>query len=497
MSKKKTQVWGNRLHADPDKLSQEYCTGRDVRVVGMCDEKLIAYDIWTNLAHCQMLHEGGVLTAEEWQKLHRGLFQLDDLHGIGGFQLDPAKEDVHINIEHWLTHTKGIVAAKKMHSGRSRNDQVSCDMRLYLRNELSKIAESLHNLVERVLNLANEHRETVMPGFTHYQPAMITTLGHWMLGWAQGLLRDMQALGDVYDLINKCPLGAAAGFGTSWPINRERTAELLGFDGVEENSLDAISSRGEAEARIASVIAVMMNRLSQIGQDLILWSHPYFNFVKISDAFVTGSSIMPQKRNPDFAEVTRAKAAYAAGTVTSLLGLQKGAMSGYNRDSQQSKSLIMDLFAEVLEAPFLFCNVIGALEVNAKVMEQRAKEGYMNAADLADGLAREHKMSFREAYDVVSLAVKYSEQSSEISYAGLLLALKKCGLERNISPEWVHDLNDPLRLLAQKKHTGAPSPQAVAAHHTRLEHEMKVLKEKWDMRNQRVDEALERAHTTP
>jgi len=458
---KKSQIWGGRLEESPLEANVRFCAGRDVSSIPMADQLLVFYDIWTNLAHSKMLSKVGVLTQAEYQAIYQGLIDIDPAN----FPLDPAKEDVHINLEHHLVQTKGILAGKKIHSGRSRNDQVSTDMRLYLRAEVLGTLESLVLLTQSIINKAQEHTESVMPGFTHYQPGMPSTAGHWLSSWSQGLLRDLHALlGDLAQL-NECPLGSAASFGTSWPIDRELTAELLAFDKVQANTLDSISSRGEHETRVTSNIAVLMNRLSQVSQDLILWTTPFYKFAKIADRYVTGSSIMPQKRNPDFAEIIRAKAAQVSGTLTSLLGIQKGAMSGYNRDSQQTKYLIMDLFREIQGAPVILSGVIDTLTFDLEQLRRAATQDFMNSADVADWLAQTFDLSFRDCYEILSLAVKYSAlESDRLTLSGLTQAVGEAGFADQIqlTQEQVDHLNDPVALLERKSHTGAPSPKSVS-----------------------------------
>ncbi|MDT8447068.1 MAG: argininosuccinate lyase [bacterium] len=457
----KPQVWGGRLAESPAQANVRFCAGRDVSALPMADQDLVFWDIWTNLAHAKMLSEVGVLNNEEYRQIYNALKSLDP----DQFVLDPGKEDVHINLEHYLTYQCGIEAGKKIHSGRSRNDQVATDMRLYLRDRLLHFTGHLSELALAVIERAEGLKEAVMPGFTHYQPGMPTTAAHWLTAWSQALLRDLNALMDNFKGMNRCPLGSAASFGTSWPIDRERTAELLAFDGVEENSLDAISSRGEQEARVAASIAVAMNHLSQISQDLILWSTPFYGFAKVADRFVTGSSIMPQKRNPDFAEIIRAKAAQTTGSLTSLLGIAKGAMSGYNRDSQQTKYLIMDLFREVMDAPLILAGVVESLTFDEAAMRAACNKDFLNAADVADFLAQRFSLSFRDCYEVLSLAVKYSsEESGQLTLGGLQRAVTERGLADQVvlDASEVARLNDAVQLLKEKTHTGAPSPEAVA-----------------------------------
>ncbi len=334
-------------------------------------------------------------------------------------------------------------------------------MRLYLRSSVLELTKNIERLIQSILKRAEQETETIMPGFTHYQPAMPTTIAHWMTCWSQGLIRDLHSLYNDLKMLNLSPLGAAASFGTTWPIDREYAAELLGFDGVENNSLDCISSRGENETRIAASISILMNHLSTISQDIILLGTPYFNMIKVDDRFVTGSSIMPQKRNSDFAELIRSKAAQSQGILTSLLGIQKGSMSGYNRDSQQTKYLIVDLFRECFDAPVVLSGVIDSLGFKKAEMKKRCQVGFINSADTADWLAQRFSLSFRDCYEVLSLAVKYSEDAGQLTFQAMNKAINEIGLAISISEADIDFLNTPELLLNKKNHTGAPSKSSV------------------------------------
>lgn len=490
--KEKSQVWGSRLSKSPDQLNIRFCAGRDVTPLPMADAVLLEYDIWTNLAHAEMLRKAGIYSDAEHQSVQDALRELFRLGRAGEFRLDPEKEDVHINIEHYLTYTKQIDAAKKIHSGRSRNDQVATDMRLYLRDEMIAAIDNLMTLISAIVSKAGEEIESIMPGFTHYQPAMLTTAGHWLTGWSQGILRDVTRMLATLGSINKCPLGAAASFGTSWPIDREYSAELLGFDSVEINTLDCISSRGEHEADIASDLSLMMNHLSIIAQDIILLSTPFYNMLKIDDRFVTGSSIMPQKRNPDFAEIIRSKAAFCHGTTVSLLGILKGSMSGYNRDSQQSKYLIMDLFRECGPAPLILASVCSSMIFNREQMLKHAKTGFMNSADVADWMAQRFKLPFRSCYEVLSLAVRYSEKQQQLTHDAMCRALKENELDITITKEEVDFLNSPDSLLKKKVHTGGPSIEATAEIIEAQKNEAKGIAADLQSIRKRVDSARDR-----
>ena len=454
-------VWGGRFKSPPSDLSIRFCSGRDVTAIPMADGQLIQYDIWTNLAHCTMLHKAGILSSTELSELKAALVDLSIKAQKGEYTLDPSKEDVHINLEHYITYEKNIEAGKKIHTGRSRNDQIATDMRLALRDETLRLLWDLVTLAKQTIEVGEREIETMMPGFTHYQPAMLTTVAHWLTNWSQGLTRDIEALLDILQLMNRSPLGAAASFGTSWPIDREYTAELLGFDGVEENTLDCIVSRGEFESRLAAAISILMNRFSTISQDLILLSTPYYGLVQIHDSFATGSSIMPQKKNPDFAELIRAKAALSHGITVGLLGIQKGSMSGFNRDVQSGKYLILDLFRECRDIPLILANVIQTLTFHRDEMLSKCRQGFMNSADVADWLARTHSLAFREGSDLVSRDVTYSEAYGELTLEAINRAIKETKSSAKVSGADIAFLNSPQAMLNEKNHIGAPSPQAV------------------------------------
>lgn len=461
-------VWSGAGDAQLSLPQQEnviFCAGRDVARLPMADELLIPYDIWTNRAHALMLAERGLISSELLAGIMRGLKAVEARHAEGEFELNPEHEDVHMNIEAAVTESEGVEVGGWMHIGRSRNDQAACDLRLYLRDVALKSLREISALIDAILALAAEHTETVMPGFTHYQPGMITTWGHWLCSYAQALTRDQERFLQALKMIDRSPLGAAASFGTSWPIDREFSADLLGFGRVEINSLDCITARWECESELAHAISMHMNHLSIIAQDMIMLSLPYVRGIEIDRAFVTGSSIMPQKRNPDFAEVIKSKAALAHGNLMSLLGIQKGGLSGYNRDTQLTKYLIMDIVRECQPAAAIMRGVFSTLTVERDRLRELCEVGFMNAVDIADWLAREHKLPFRSCYRVLGDAVKRAQAEGYelLTYEALSGALTRAGIEIEISPDDLAELNDPDRLIARRQHTGAPSPQQVTA----------------------------------
>jgi len=487
-----SQVWGSHLSRPPAEQNVQFCAGRDVRALPMADEVLLPYDLWTNRAHSIMLHRQGLITDDHLSGILAGLRELEERHESGKFFLDPEKEDIHINVEAFVTETQGADAGGRMHIGRSRNDQSACDVRLWLRDQGLSLSASCQQLAEALLQQAEQHADAVMPGFTHYQPAMITTWGHWLCAYVQGLVRDLERLRLTLQLGNRNPLGAAASFGTSWPIDRDFTAELLAFERVDANTLDCVVSRWEHEAQLAHAAAMLMNHLSIMAQDLIILSLPYTGMLTIDEAFVTGSSIMPQKKNPDFAEVLKSKASLAHGYLVSLLGIQKGGLSGYNRDTQATKYLIMDLLRECEEAPGVLCGVFETLTVHRKRMQAQCRVGFMNSVDWADHLARTHNLPFRECYHVLAAAVRLSAPETEITHPALEQALRESGHDLAIAPEEFARLSNPVSLIAERQHTGSPSPDAVNAQVADLQAEISRLRTEGDALQQRISEAQQR-----
>ncbi len=455
-------VWGHRLEGKPGELSILYCAGRDVRVIPMADEILIPFDIWNTEAHNIMLCRRGIISRDELRVILSALLRIRNLYEEGQFKLDPGKEDVHMNIESFITEHCDQDIGRKVHTGRSRNDQIVCDMRMYLREKTLQMFDSLMGLVEALLDVAGDHLDTVMPGFTHYQHATISTFAHLLVSYAQALERDLERFRFAYSVINRNPLGAAAGYGTSWPIDRELTARLLGFDRVQENSIDCVSSRWEAEAQLASAVCFMMNHLSVISQDFIFMTTSEANMLKLHDSFVLGSSIMPQKRNPGPLEVTRARAAMAHGALQSLFGIGKASLSGYNRDGQYTKYLIFDLISECELAPVVLREVIRTVQVNREIMRKLATVGFLNAVDVADHITREFRVPFRRSYHVVAEAVRLSDAEGEITLSAINTALKNAGIDRSFDTQTFDQLKIPERNVELKNHMGGPAPEAVS-----------------------------------
>lgn len=367
------------------------------------DQRLAPHDIAGSIAHATMLCHVGVLSTEERDAIVEGLRAIGADIEAGRFRWSTQLEDVHMNIETALTERIGQ-AGKKLHTGRSRNDQVATDVRLLLREEIDAVMGVLTALRGVVVDLAEREAQTVMPGFTHMQTAQPVTFGHHMMAWFEMLTRDAERLGEVRRRVNRLPLGAAALAGTSYPIDRLMTAELLGFEAPCENSMDAVSDRDFCIEFIAAA-ALLMVHLSRMSEELILWMSAQFDFIDLGDAYCTGSSIMPQKKNPDVAELVRGKSARVIGHLNTLLVMMKGQPLSFNRDNQEDKEPLFDTIDTVKSSLAVFAGMLPTLTVKRDTMREAARRGYSTATDLADYLVRKGT-PFRDAHEVVGRAVR-------------------------------------------------------------------------------------------
>ena len=419
------------------------------------DQRMAQQDIQGSLAHAAMLCKIGILSATELADIQRGLAQIAVEIQRGEFVWSIKQEDVHMNIEARLTDLIGI-AGKKLHTGRSRNDQVATDIRLYLRSEIELILAQLQRLQAALLDLAEQEAATIMPGFTHLQVAQPLTFGHHLMAWFEMLSRDKERLLDCTKRLNIMPLGAAALAGTSYPIDRFMTAELLGFSRPSNNSLDSVSDRDFA-IEFAAAGSLIMIHLSRFSEELVLWSSAQFSFVEISDAFCTGSSIMPQKKNPDVPELVRGKAGRVAGHLVSLLMLMKSQHLAYNKDNKEDKEPLFDTADTLINCLRAFADMLPNIKPKRENMYQAAKRGFATATDLADYLVRKG-MAFRDAHEVVGQAVRLG-LSSERDLSELSLAELQ-GFAETIEA----DVFDILKLegsVAARKHIGGTAPETV------------------------------------
>ena len=445
----KAQAWSGRFNEPVAELVKQYTAS-----VGF-DKRLAEVDIAGSIAHAHMLGAQGIISLDDVSKIEQGLVEILAEIQAGTFEWLLDLEDVHLNIEKRLTDKIGD-AGKRLHTGRSRNDQVATDIRLWLRGAADDVLLNIKNLQISVLDLAQTHAETIMPGFTHLQVAQPITFGHHLMAYFEMLKRDAERFADCRKRINKLPLGAAALAGTSYPINREMVAQSLGFDGVCENSLDAVSDRDFAIEFTAAASMLMMH-LSRFSEELILWSSPRFAFIDIADRFCTGSSIMPQKKNPDVPELVRGKTGRVYGHLMGLLTLMKGQPLAYNKDNQEDKEPLFDTADTLLVTLKIYADMLRGITVNTANMRQAALEGYATATDLADYLVKKG-MAFRDAHEVVALAVKHGVQK------GCDLADLSLEDLQKFSDMICEDVYQVLTLegsLASRNHIGGTAPDQV------------------------------------
>ncbi len=456
MSEDQTKPWAGRFTEPTDAFVEAFGAS-----VGF-DRRLYRHDIQGSIAHARMLAHVGVLSLDECDTIVDGLqgIQLDIERGEFAWLVE--LEDVHMNIEARLTERIGETG-KKLHTGRSRNDQVATDLRLYLREEVDLIGEALSRLQLNLLALAEQEADTIMPGFTHLQTAQPITFGHHMLAWVQMLRRDQARLHDCRQRINVMPLGAAALAGTSFPIDREFTARELGFDRPAENSLDAVSDRDFVIEFVACAATLMMH-LSRFSEELVMWSSAQFDFIELGDSFCTGSSIMPQKKNPDVPELVRGKSARVQGNLLTLLTLMKSQPLAYNKDNQEDKEPVFDTVDTVKGSLRVYADMVPHIAVNREQMRQAALKGYATATDLADYLVRKG-IAFRDAHSVVGKAVRFG-----IEHGKDLAELELVDLQQ-FSAAIAADVFDVLTLegsVAARDHLGGTAPRQVRAEIERL-----------------------------
>jgi argininosuccinate lyase len=371
------------------------------------DKRLAPQDIRGSKAHAQMLAEAGIITKSDAKEIAKGLDQIQAEIGAGTFAFSVALEDVHMNVESRLKDLIGS-AAGRLHTARSRNDQVATDFRLYVRDAIDGIDEALERVQQALAEKAEAHAATVMPGFTHLQPAQPVTFGHHLLAYVEMIARDRGRFADARKRLNESPLGSAALAGTSFPIDRKKTAEALGFDRPMANSLDGVSDRDFALETLAAATITAVH-FSRLAEEIVIWMTPQFGFVKLSDRFTTGSSIMPQKRNPDAAELVRAKVGRIAAAFQGLAMVMKGLPLAYSKDMQEDKETAFDALASLRLVMAAMAGMIADLEPVPDVMRAAAGRGYSTATDLADWLVRELKMPFRDAHHVTGSIVKAAE----------------------------------------------------------------------------------------
>lgn len=445
----KNKSWGGRFSASTDIFVEQFTQSVSY------DQRLYHYDIMGSIAHVSMLAKVGVLSREESDQIIEGLESIEADIVQGSFEWEIALEDVHMNIETALVTRIGDVG-KKLHTGRSRNDQIATDIRLYLRDEVTEIQFLLVKLMSTLLDLAEREAETIMPGFTHMQTAQPVTFGHHMLAWFEMLYRDSQRLADCHGRINVMPLGSAALAGTSYPIDRQYTAELLNFPAVTNNSLDAVSDRDFA-IEFSSCAALIMMHLSRFSEELVIWMSQQFGFIDLGDAWCTGSSIMPQKKNPDIPELVRGKTARVYGHLMGLLTLMKSQPLAYNRDNQEDKESLFDVVDTVKGCLHAYTGLVPEIVVNKDRMRSAAMQGFTTATDLADYLVRKN-IAFRDAHTVVGQSVQYAIKVEKDLSELTLDELKQFS---EVIEDDVFDFLSLEGSVAARAHQGGTAPEQV------------------------------------
>ncbi|EEB77163.1 argininosuccinate lyase [marine gamma proteobacterium HTCC2148] len=446
-----SKLWGGRFSEATDSFVQRFTASVSF------DQRMAAEDIAGSLAHAAMLCKVGVLSDEELQQIQGGLAQVQQEIESGEFQWSVELEDVHMNIEARLTALIGVTG-KKLHTGRSRNDQVATDIRLFLRSAIDLIAEELTRLQFGTIELAAQNTDTIMPGFTHLQTAQPVSFGHHLLAWNEMLERDFSRLMDCRARMNQSPLGAAALAGTTYPIDRAHTAAALGFDKPTENSLDSVSDRDFA-IEFCSFASLLMTHLSRMSEELVIWTSAQFNFIELPDRFCTGSSIMPQKKNPDVPELVRGKVGRVNGHLISLLTLMKSQPLAYNKDNQEDKEPLFDTVDTVLDSLRAFADMVPAIKPRVEQMREAARSGFSTATDLADYLVG-LGLPFRDAHEVVGKAVAHGV-NTQMDLAEMELATLQ-GFCADIG----EDVFEVLTLegsLCARDHLGGTAPGQVAA----------------------------------
>ncbi len=449
MSEKDSRMWGGRFNEPTDEFVQSFTAS--VRF----DRRLAHADIEGSRAHAMMLKHIGLLSSDELTAIKYGLQQIREEIDAGKFDWSVALEDVHMNIEARLTQIAGD-AGKNLHTGRSRNDQVATTIRLYLRDEIAHCQAGIRALQHGLLDLAEREADTIMPGFTHLQVAQPVTFGHHLMAWFEMLDRDHERLADCAARMNRMPLGSAALAGTSYELDREFTAEILGFDNPSRNSIDAVSDRDFA-IEFCAAAALAMTHLSRMAEELVIWSSAQFDFIALPDRYCTGSSIMPQKKNPDVPELVRGKAGRVTGHLVSLLTLMKSQPLAYNKDNQEDKEPLFDTLDTLSDCLRAFADMVPAIEPKREHMYAAAQQGYATATDLADYLVKKG-LPFRDAHEAVGNAVAFAlEQGKDLG---------DCSLKelRQFHADIDQDVFDVLTLegsVAARNLTGGTAPEQV------------------------------------
>ena len=494
-----SRLYGTSL-VSPTPEVVAFMSGWDVASKGAADQALVPFDLWVNRAHTRMLVAQSILTPAQGQAILRGLAEIERRYQAGQFVVHPAREDVHTNIEKCLTDELGIEAGLAMHTARSRNDQIVTDMRLWMRARVLNLARLSLGLMQALIEVARLHVDSVMAGYTHHQHATISTFGHHLAAYAEAIRRVVQRLHFWYETFNYSPLGCVTGFSTTFSIDRQLTAALLGCYGPEPNSIDPIASRWEPEADLGQLLAILLAHLSSMAQTFILLSTQEFNVLKLHPRFCSGSSIMPQKVNPDTLEVIKAKATEVTSRLQALLTLGRASLTGYNREQQWTKYLIMETCLESLPAVSIMTRIVAHscrpqranpwlqrdVGIDTVRLQAMAGTGFAGATELLEQMVSHTGIEFRRLKRVMEHAVALSLQqgaTDTITHAALSQACLEEGLAVTLDAATVQHLQEPTTILATKRVTGGPGPQALAVELTQLATFVAAQSQTWQTRS--------------
>ncbi|MBN3950381.1 MAG: argininosuccinate lyase [Nostoc sp. NMS7] len=448
------KLWAGRFNKDINPLVLDYTQTIDI------DKRLIEFDIWGSITHVLMLCNQNIISQEHGRKILQCLVKIFEDHRQGKIQLERELEDVHLNLENRVISQLGMDIGGRMHAARSRNDQVVTDTRLYLRISLLNIQQELLKFVEILIDLAETNVETVIPGYTHSQPAQPISLAYWLTAYASMFNRDIKRLDKAFENTNLNPLGACALAGTSFPIEREITTNLLGFDGLLLHGLDATSSRDFIIESLAA-LAIIMSNLSKMAEEIVLWNSFEFRLVEVDDTFATGSSIMPQKKNPVVAELARAKTGRVYGALMQILTIVKGVTTGYSCDLQEDKPFLWQAIDDTSLTISVMCQQLQTLKFNTQRALSMSWENFSTATELANYLVVEINMPFREAHQIVGTVVnqliKFGKTLSDVT--DISQSLEELGM--NISPEVLRELLNPIQAISRQTSKGGTAPESV------------------------------------
>jgi argininosuccinate lyase len=486
-----------------------FMAGWDVASKGAADQSLVPFDLWVNRAHTHMLVAQRILTPAQGEAILHGLAEVERRDRAGQFVLQPALEDVHTNIEKFLIDELGITAGLAMHTARSRNDQVVTDMRLWMRARVLNLARLGLELIQNLTAVARLHLDSVMAGYTHHQHATISTFGHHLAAYAEAVRRVVQRLHAWYETFNYSPLGCVTGFSTTFPIDRHLTAELLGCYGPEPNSIDPITSRWEPEAELAQILAILLTHLSSMAQTFLLLSTQEFGVLKLHPRFCSGSSIMPHKVNPDTLEVIKGKTSEVTSRLSGLLSLGRASLTGYNRDQQWSKYLIMEACLEGLPVVSIMSRIVTHscrplhtnlwlhrdIGIDTARLRTMATTGFASVTDFMEQLVAQTGVEFRRLKRAMEKAVMLSMQQGEydwVTHAALHQALQEEGLELDVDTETVRRLQDPATILAAKQTIGGPGRQALETELAQLDAFVATQRQTWQARHNALQAKYDR-----